>query len=79
MNKLLLRTLDENAGARGVISVARQRISNAVSRAFPLYTLLQPTGADTINALPSKQDDVTCRSIFTQCSKEVSYIHQPQV
>ena len=30
------------------------------------------TAADTTNALPCNQDEVTCQSIFTQCSKEVS-------
>ena len=39
--KYFFTTLHENTLARDVILVAGQRISNVVSRSFPLFTLLQ--------------------------------------
>jgi len=41
MHSYFFSTLRENTLACGIILVARQRISNVVSRSFPLFTLLQ--------------------------------------
>jgi len=37
------------------------------------YRSRHNTQVDTTDALPSNQDDVTCQSIFMQCSNEIRY------
>ena len=65
-NYLVLRGM-----ACDFILVARKCIYNVVCSFF--FIVYVATGADTANALPNNQADVTCQNICMQCSKEVSY------